>query len=327
MTYRVIISMVVKPLSKKYFDGDIIGPYNIKMIKRTRREGNKYYGLFICPLCEKKFKSQIKGVAAGTTRSCGCYNLSIRRDVGKKNAKDITGQRFGRLVALEPLEERKRKRIVWKCQCDCGKIVNVVSSDLLNGKTKSCGCYNLELRQKAGKKRGKNIIGQRFGRLVVIQRAEKKQSNGAIIWLCKCDCGNFVEISGTSLRRGTTQSCGCLKSLGENKIKNILDENGISYIQEANFSTCVNPETGQRFRFDFFLYEYNVFIECNGEQHYKPVERFGGQEKFEKIKKADRIKRQWAKDNNYDVLDIKYKHLSDIKVSEILDFIQSHKKR
>lgn len=60
--------------------------------------------------------------------------------------KDITGQRFGRLVALEYIGKRnvgvKKKYTVpiWKCQCDCGNICEVSLYQLTSGSTKSCGC-------------------------------------------------------------------------------------------------------------------------------------------------------------------------------------------
>lgn len=55
-------------------------------------------------------------------------------------AIDLTGQRFGRLVALEPTEERSDKKIVWCCLCDCGNEAFVISSHLRSGHSKSCGC-------------------------------------------------------------------------------------------------------------------------------------------------------------------------------------------
>ena len=61
-------------------------------------------------------------------------------------AKDLTGQRFGRLVALEPTEERKNKEIVWKCICDCGTPHFVKAHDLFSGRIQSCGCL---LKDKA----------------------------------------------------------------------------------------------------------------------------------------------------------------------------------
>lgn len=57
-----------------------------------------------------------------------------------KNAKDITGQRFGRLVTLGPVRRTKNSQILWLCQCDCGSGPIVVSANLLSGNSTSCGC-------------------------------------------------------------------------------------------------------------------------------------------------------------------------------------------
>ena len=53
-----------------------------------------------------------------------------------------------------------------------------------------------------------DLTGQRFGRLVVIRECGRK--NGNVAWLCKCDCGNELVVSGDSLRGWRTLSCGCL---------------------------------------------------------------------------------------------------------------------
>lgn len=57
---------------------------------------------------------------------------------------------------------------------------------------------------------GENISGQKFGKLTAIKRAGKDK-NGRIMWSCKCDCGNLVNVSTTDLRAGRRKSCGCLK--------------------------------------------------------------------------------------------------------------------
>ena len=69
------------------------------------------------------------------------------------NIKDLTGQRFGRLVVLEENGRTKRGSVIWKCQCDCGNITNVASGDL-QSKTRSCGCLHKE--QLSQLKRVKN---------------------------------------------------------------------------------------------------------------------------------------------------------------------------
>ena len=58
---------------------------------------------------------------------------------------DLTGQRFGRLVALSRMDQNNaNNKIVWLCQCDCGKQAIVIGSRLYTGKTKSCGCLTRE---------------------------------------------------------------------------------------------------------------------------------------------------------------------------------------
>lgn len=55
---------------------------------------------------------------------------------------DLTGRRFGRLVAIEPSNERKCSHVVWKCLCDCGNYKYAISNNLLRGYTSSCGCLH-----------------------------------------------------------------------------------------------------------------------------------------------------------------------------------------
>lgn len=68
-------------------------------------------------------------------------------------AKNITGQRFGRLVALGPVG-RREKNIVWLCQCDCGQSVAVRTGALISGNTTSCGCFQRERTSQKFTKHG-----------------------------------------------------------------------------------------------------------------------------------------------------------------------------
>ena len=60
-----------------------------------------------------------------------------------------------------------------------------------------------------------NLVGERYGRLLVVERAEN--INQRVRWICKCDCGNSVIVSAHSLRGGDTKSCGCLKKEQDKK--------------------------------------------------------------------------------------------------------------
>lgn len=80
---------------------------------------------------------------SGHSKSCGCIvkEMLIERNTGKVSPKrlDLTGKRFGNLVALE-FAYTKNKRTFWKCKCDCGNIAEVDRGFLRSGATTSCGC-------------------------------------------------------------------------------------------------------------------------------------------------------------------------------------------
>lgn len=60
---------------------------------------------------------------------------------------DITGQRFGRLVAVRPTDKRRSGKVLWECICDCGNTTLTTSNALKSGNTASCGCLYRETRQ------------------------------------------------------------------------------------------------------------------------------------------------------------------------------------
>ena len=55
-----------------------------------------------------------------------------------------------------------------------------------------------------------DLTNKRFGRLIVLNDTGNRDLNGSIIWKCLCDCGNYCEVIGSSLKRKNTKSCGCL---------------------------------------------------------------------------------------------------------------------
>ena len=132
----------------------------------------------------------------GSIRDCGCVTKV------PPGATDLTGRRFGKLVAIAPTDQRKYGGgIVWRCLCDCDNVVYVSSHQLTSGYTKSCGCLSHPPL--------KDFIGKRFGQLMVIGY-EGKQA-GMHRWRCKCDCGNETVVGQTLLQTGKTKSCGCIQ--------------------------------------------------------------------------------------------------------------------
>ena len=136
---------------------------------------------------------------------------------------DLTGKRFGKLIVLERDYNYPKKGTYWKCQCDCGNIISARKDQLTREKNpkRSCGC---DLKEKISLASCKNEIGNRYGKLTVLSRAEDKR-HGEAAWLCQCDCGNTCIVAGTHIRNGSVQSCGCKKY----ESKNGIDETGNKY--------------------------------------------------------------------------------------------------
>lgn len=70
-----------------------------------------------------------------------------------------------------------------------------------------------------------DLTGKQFNRLTVIKEDPVRANDGRIKWICQCDCGNIKSISGSSLRRGLAQSCGCLQK-ERTKIANLGNKHG-----------------------------------------------------------------------------------------------------
>lgn len=90
---------------------------------------------------------------------------------------------------------------------------------------------------------------------------------------------------------------GCLKcklSNMEKEIEILLDENNIKYEREKRFNWLIDKG---EMRLDFYLPEYNVAIECQGGQHYKPIDFFGGVEEFNERVKRDKLKFNLCSEN------------------------------
>jgi hypothetical protein len=110
---------------------------------------------------------------------------------------NLVGMIFGKLT-VTAFDHKCRYEKFWKCKCDCGKEVIVSTRKLRESKVDSCGCVQ-----------EKELIGVRFGRLLVISFDHK--TNQFLYWNCLCDCGKETIVHTANLKRGNTKSCGCLR--------------------------------------------------------------------------------------------------------------------
>ena len=95
----------------------------------------------------------------------------------------------------------------------------------------------------------------------------------------------------------------CKKSKGETQILNFLINRDIEFTQEKIFKNCrdIRP-----LPFDFYLPKYNLCIEYDGEQHFKPVKHWLGDEGLKDRQRKDTIKNQYCLKNNIDIIRIKF---------------------
>ena len=230
---------------------------------------------------------------------------------------DITGQKFGRLTVINKDNERTTKSgSYWLCKCDCGKIKSIKSSSLRRGEIQSCGCLRNERVAEVKKKKSETMIGQRFGKLTVLTRSERKGSGGELYWICQCDCGNQCEVRGHSLKRtdgNQTVSCGCFhRSIGANNILTCLLDSELSFIEEYTFIDL--PKS----RYDFAIIKDNEIIrliEFDGEQHFNDIQSWGG---LELQQQRDKVKNEYALSHNIPLVRIPYWERDNITLEIIM---------
>ena len=95
----------------------------------------------------------------------------------------------------------------------------------------------------------------------------------------------------------------CKESKGEKTIREYLENNNLNYKPQYMFDGCKDKYL---LKFDFYLPEQNMCIEYNGAQHYIPVKYWGGEETLKKIKRRDKIKKEYCLSNNIKLLTIRY---------------------
>lgn len=128
------------------------------------------------------------------------------------------------------------------------------------------------------------------------------------------DHGDFETI-GSSIISG--HGCKkCNQSFGEREIYNYLTVNNINFVTQKRFSDCRNTYT---LPFDFYIESKNLCVEFDGEQHFRPVKRFGGEEEFKKLQERDNIKTNYCEKNNIHFLRLTYKDLDDGLIQNKLD--------
>lgn len=145
---------------------------------------------------EKNLKVKCR-CSCGKEKDVSKYSLLNGKSTGCGHTKnkdrviDLTNKVFGELTVKKYLGGQE-----WLCECSCGNTRVVHRNKLISGLAKKC--------RYGGDSSLINIKGKRFGKLVV------ECYIGSGLWKCKCDCGNYKDVSGPNLRAHKVVSCGCI---------------------------------------------------------------------------------------------------------------------
>jgi hypothetical protein len=122
-------------------------------------------------------------------------------------------------------------------------------------------------------------------------------------------CNKHGDFSQTPTAHLASQGCpNCVSSKGEILIAKFLNDLKINFVTQKKFSDClgINTIRPRKLPFDFYLPDFNIIVEFDGVQHFRPVDIFGGDQGFIKLKINDEIKDKYCKDNEIKIIRIPY---------------------
>lgn len=181
---------------------------------------------------------------------------------------------------------------------DCGRVFKARVHDLqrFKGLCQYCTFSNKNKNDDEFKYQIQTIVGNEYSFLEPYTNARTK------IKVRHNKCGHEYYVTPHNFLRG--KRCPmCNESRGELYISELLKSMKIEFISQYKFSDCFND---RELPFDFYLPDYNLCIEYDGEQHYKPIEHFGGVTKFTKQQIKDNIKTNYCRKHHIKLLRIPY---------------------
>lgn len=267
----------------------------LKLIKINKFNGRNS---IITTLCEHGHECEVR--FESVLYSNECKECNIRKD--KKGVwTDNEIKKRVESEGYELIEILEDKRIVVKC--DCGHEPYETNFYNFNAgyKCKKCASEKLSNEKKYNIKYISNELNKINYKLI----SKEYINSWTPIKIC-CDKGHLFEMSWNCIQRG--QRCPyCNKTNGEIEISRILNNNNIRYVFQYKFEDCINKKS---LPFDFYLPDYNVCIEYDGEYHYRAIR---GIEKLDYQQHNDNIKTQYCERNNIKLIRIPYWEFKNIE--------------
>lgn len=263
-----------------------------------------------CNICEYKWNAYPKHLLNGhSCPSCAAKRNAKKRSMPHISYVAMTTQINPDVKVLDKYVNYNTK-ILHECLI-CGNKWNISPGHILEGK----GCP-ICAAKKCGDTKRKTLeqyqtdINIRDLNITVL--GEYVNAHTKILHKCHA-CGMEFEATPNNILSGRCCPNCSEKSYGEFFISNHLIKNNILYFRQYKYDDLKGVGNGL-LSYDFYIPKYNLLCEFNGVQHYKPVEYFGGEEKFKTQQEHDYRKREYAKLHNINLLEIRY----DENIEEVL---------
>lgn len=201
MTWRFVFMNKRGPKNDKDISGVRFGRLTaLELVYKKPR----YWWKCICDCGNEKLVT-LNFLENGTVKSCGCYRKEFKNKI-------VIGSKYGRWTTLYKTDKRSPSGLVyWMCECECGERREVTSQTLDNGQSKSCGCFNRDkLTERLMTKREKRLvsrIGDKINEFTVVKKVEDNPGYKTV-FLCKCSCGEEIELTESQIYIDKRQSCG-----------------------------------------------------------------------------------------------------------------------
>jgi len=239
----------------------------------------------------------------------GC-DYCNRKKVGERNLKthlEFVSELNKINNKIEIIGEYTGARNKVSCKClICNYLWSVEASSLVNAKTGCPKCANnLKITHD-------EFVEKVYSINTDIEiLTEYISANSKIKCLCK-NCGETWVTTSGALIYNKTGCPHCKVSHGELRILNWLKNQNINFDHQYKVSDLLGVNGG-KLSYDFFLPQYNLFIEYQGIQHSKPVSKFGGDSQFQIQQEHDKRKREYALNHKINLLEIWYYDINNIE--------------
>ena len=274
---------------------------------------------FKCDKCNNYFLGYVNNLLIYKSSSCPFCPKEKSLDIYKEKLKEINLE--NKYEILDDNFHTSKEKIKFLCK-KCNTIFYKSLTDFFSNQQHCPECaknsinkhYSNDELNNIVKKLNLEIVGTYINRRTITQ--------------FKClECGNIINTTLSSIIDKTNRNnlVICFKCFnknnkfiskfsGEQKIINFLIENKITdFEREKSFSDLYYKSKSYPLRFDFYFEKQNTVIEFNGIQHYKPIECFGGYKNFEVQKERDKLKKEYCKKNNINLIILNDENIEKIE--------------